>query len=78
MRVDRQDPGYDTFREGNSSLLIQAFDQEMRRTKWNQKWPCGSLVSPLAPISHQILPNCSAPFVGCFVKFDTDPNEHVD
>lgn len=64
-------------RHGLVETMLTAMEQELIRSKSLQSWPCGSVRGGLSPLTGKLTPNCSAPYVDCFVSHDTKPGEHV-
>jgi hypothetical protein len=61
--------------------MIAAMEKELERSSTLQKWPCGSVKGQYKnqhhPLASGLLPNCSLPFVDCFVSHDSAKGEHV-
>ena len=61
-----------------AATLVGALEGELDRSDNLQKWPCGTMRGGDSVLGDRLLPNCSLPFVDCFVNHDSSKGEHVN
>jgi hypothetical protein len=57
--------------------MLTSMEKELISSNSLQSWPCGSIRGGVSPLTNQLTPNCSAPYVDCFVSHDSKAGEHV-